>query len=94
MPPKRQLRMPRIGSMRGCNSESGPEVVFCTHTNAPTPTLTSAHTNTHVTRQQKCACTEKKILDHPCTPAKRNQTMHKDKGGHESRHKKNKFWPC
>merc|ERR1712166_662228 len=73
-----QLRMLRIGPMGGCNSESGPEVVFCTHTNAPTPTLTSAHTNTHVSRQQKCACTEKKILDDPCTTANHNQRMHKD----------------
>jgi len=37
-------------AVRGCCSELGPEVLFCTHTNAPTPTLTSAHTNTHVGR--------------------------------------------
>jgi len=77
----------------GCGSESGPEVVFCTHTNAPTPTLTSAHTNTHVARQQKCVCTGKKILDDPCAPANHNQRMHKGKGGQASRHMQNKSWP-
>jgi len=80
-------------AVRGCCSELGPEVLFCTHTNAPTPTLTSAHTNTHVARQQKCACTEKKILDDPCTPANHNQRMHKGKGGQASRHMQNKSWP-
>ena len=40
-------------------------VEFCRHTQTHPPTLTSAPTNIHVVRQEKCACTEKKILDDP-----------------------------
>jgi len=78
----------------GCAcSESGPEVVFCTHTQTHPPTLSSAHTNINVVRQQKCACTEKKILDDPCTPVNHNPRMHKGKRGQASRHKQDKSWP-
>ena len=37
-------------------------VEFCTHTQTHLPTLTSAPTNIHVVRQEKCARTEKKNI--------------------------------